>query len=346
MPPPQEALPAQAFPAISAPSPPVSVDISSLVSAGSPRLLGVNQEHAEALAEIDGNLPPILIQRSTMRVIDGMHRVDAARIRGEEKICAQFVDCADDEAFLMAVAANIKHGLPLTLADRRTAALRIIQLRPEASDRWIGKIAGLADKTIAAIRRSEAGSIPQPDRRVGRDGRVRPLNAAEGRRVAGDLLTANPSIPLHQVAQDAGISLRTARDVQNRIQRGMDPVPPKLRLPDDVSPQSGRSGQAAPESSRADAKRPAGEVDFESVLHRFKQDPSLRYTETGRIFLRWLHSPRLLKASDWKEIVDFIPSHCAHDTILIARSCALSWLALADELDGRCKRMNNLPQGL
>lgn len=338
----EEFLSARTVSSITISSLPVApVDISSLVSADSPRLLGVNQEHAQALAEVDGDMPPILVQRSTMRVIDGMHRVDAARMRGQDKISVQFLDCADDEAFLLAVAANIKHGLPLTLADRRTAALRIVRLRPEASDRWIGKVAGLADKTVASIRRGEAGSTSQPNHRVGLDGRVRPLNSAEGRRMASELLTASPGIPLQQVARQAGISLGTARDVQNRIRQGIDPVPPKVQHVNGASPNANGSTREAGHAGR----RPSSEVDFDSILDRFKRDPSLRYIETGRRFLRWLHSSRLLMASDWKEIVEFIPSHCTHDMIQIARSNAMSWLAFADELDARFKRINSLPCG-
>src|ERR1700722_20377313 len=160
------------------------VTIGSLMAADSPRLQGVDLAHAEALAEIDSDLPPILVQRSTMRVIDGMHRLDAARIRGEKEICVRFFDCGEDEAFLLAVASNIKHGLPLTLADRRAAAARIISLRPDASDRWIAGIAGLAAKTVATIRRDAPDPVPSLTRRVGRDGRIRPLHAAEGRRLA------------------------------------------------------------------------------------------------------------------------------------------------------------------
>src|SRR5271155_3998957 len=92
------------------------VPLSSLQPADSPRLEGLDAAHAETLAEIESELPPILVQRSTMRVIDGMHRLSAAWIRGHEKIQVQFVDCDEFDAFLVAVAANIRHGLPLTLA--------------------------------------------------------------------------------------------------------------------------------------------------------------------------------------------------------------------------------------
>ncbi len=300
------------------------VSVSSLVAADSPRLHGVDVAHAEALAGVDGELPPILVQRSTMRVIDGMHRLSVALSRGQEKIRVQFSDCGEDEAFLLAVAANIKHGLPLTLADRRAAAERIIRIRPDASDRWIAEIAGLAAKTVAAIRRNAADSMPGLTRRVGRDGRIRPLNVAEGRRRATEILTSDPNASLQQIARDAGISVGTVRDVRKKLRQGLDPVAPKPR----ISPENGETASA--KTSKADS-----EVDFDSILQRLRQDPSLRYTESGRAFLRWLRPPRLMESSDWEGIIDYIPPHCTFDVARIAHSCAATWGAFAEKLDRR-----------
>jgi hypothetical protein len=293
------------------------------VPAGSPRLDGVDQSHAEALAELDGELPPIFVQRSTMRVIDGMHRLGAARIRGQDQICVQFFDCREDEAFLLAVSTNIKHGLPLTLADRRAAAARIIHLRPDASDRWIAEIAGLAAKTVAAVRGSVPGPMPSLNRRVGRDGRIRPLSSAEGRLRASEFLSSNPDASLRQIARDAGISVGTARDVREKVRQGVDPVMPKQRVCQED------------EETRVNARKARSEADFPSILQRLRQDPSVRYTESGRTLLRWLCPPRLMQSPEWEGIVGCIPPHCTFDMIRIARSCARAWEGFAEELDRR-----------
>jgi ParB-like chromosome segregation protein Spo0J len=58
------------------------VSIESLAESGSPRLAGQNEEHARLLAESGLELPPIVVHRPTRRVIDGMHRLAAARLRG------------------------------------------------------------------------------------------------------------------------------------------------------------------------------------------------------------------------------------------------------------------------
>ena len=67
---------------------PVTVPVSSLLSGDSPRLAGENLEHVQLLAVVQG-LPPILVHRSTMRVIDGMHRLRAAKLRGDETIAVR-----------------------------------------------------------------------------------------------------------------------------------------------------------------------------------------------------------------------------------------------------------------
>jgi ParB/Sulfiredoxin domain len=63
------------------------------------------------IAEVPAaQLPPILVQRATSRVIDGMHRVRAATIRGEDLISGRLVGCSDDAAFILSVRANNSHG--------------------------------------------------------------------------------------------------------------------------------------------------------------------------------------------------------------------------------------------
>src|SRR6267154_66006 len=107
-------MPAPAAPAALLPGlPDQESDESALISldllkpADSPRLDGLDSRHAQVLAEIEVSLPPILVRRSTMRVIDGMHRLDAARIKGHDTISVRYFDGSEEDAFLLAVAANV-----------------------------------------------------------------------------------------------------------------------------------------------------------------------------------------------------------------------------------------------
>src|SRR5262249_43856292 len=102
------------------------VPVGSLLPADSPRVGGERLDHVRALADAAVDLPPILVHRPSMRVIDGMHRLRAAQLRGERTIEVQFFDGSDDLVFVAAVQANISHGLPLSRADRQAAAVRIL----------------------------------------------------------------------------------------------------------------------------------------------------------------------------------------------------------------------------
>jgi hypothetical protein len=200
------------------------IAINSLLGSHSPRLNGEDVQHVNVLASTGTSLPPIIVHRQTMRVIDGMHRLRAAQMLGQRDIAVEFFDGSEDEAFVRAVQANTAHGLPLSLADREAAATRILRLHPDRSDRWIAGITGLAAKTVCAIRRRMGMEYCNNTARVGQDGRVRPIDSAQGRRIARDMLTAHPEASLRQIARTAGISPGTVRDVRKRLQNGDDPI--------------------------------------------------------------------------------------------------------------------------
>ncbi|WP_433663067.1 ParB N-terminal domain-containing protein [Nocardia sp. CA-128927] len=295
--------------------------ISALLPADSPRLDGVDSEHVRVLAETRAALPPILVHRETMRVIDGMHRLRAARFRGHETIEVQFFDGGQEDAFVRAVEANTAHGLPLTLADRRAAAGRILAAHPEWSNRFVAKVTGLADTTVGAIRLRPTAGLPQLDARVGSDGRTRPLDSAEGRRRACDIITDRPDASLREIARAAGISPETARDVRERIRRGDDPVPAKARVPRPKSEQCKCAGQPGPATT-----------DLHTALHSLRRDPSVRFSGAGRSLLQWLGVYQI-NPENSTDFLRAIPPHCAATVAELARGCAEKWNQIADELD-------------
>ena len=77
-----------------------------------------------------------------MKVVDGMHRVLAARMRGDTRISARFFQGDEQDAFLLSIILNRRHGLPLTRADRAAAVERILRSHPEWSDRALAALAG------------------------------------------------------------------------------------------------------------------------------------------------------------------------------------------------------------
>lgn len=307
------------------------VPIVELQPGDSPRLSGEDLAHAAALAECDTDLPPILVHRPTMRVIDGMHRLRAALLRGKTEIAARFFAGSEEAAFVLSVEANTTHGLPLTLVDREAAAARILRSHPHWSDRAIAGATGLAARTINAIR-SRTDDVPtQVTRRLGRDGRVRPLNAVEGRLRAHAVILEHPEASLRQIARASGISLGTARDVRERVRHGMDPIPDRH--------QEDRRSRGKPAVSAKRVPAP----DCAQVLQSLRRDPSLRFTDSGRALLRLLDAA-VTATRDCKEAVQTIPPHCSYPIIELARGVAAEWLELAQALQERADSTDEFAQ--
>jgi ParB-like chromosome segregation protein Spo0J len=310
----------------------VMVPLSSLVLDDSPRLGGENASHTRTLAEADADLPPILVHRSTMRVLDGLHRVQAARLKGAVRISARYFDGDAREAFVKAVEANISHGLPLSLSDRKAAAKRVIASYPEWSDRAVATATGLSAKTIGRIRSRSSDASTQSNTRVGKDGRSRPLDAAEGRARAAALIAERPAATLREIARSAGVSLGTAYDVRRRLDGGAELVPPGAR--------NSRTAGSKPE--RGEANHPRAPINGQrvtgdapngvpsSLLKGLKRDPSLRYSESGRNILAWLDA-RVMDPADWSRVINSVPPHCLYVIADIAMGCAQAWEELAQQ---------------
>lgn len=305
-------------------SPETSVPISALSAGDSPRVNGEDVEHTGLLAQIEAKLPPIVVHRSTMRVIDGAHRLHAATIRGEKAIDVRFFDGTEADAFVLAVQLNQAHGLPLSLSDRKNAAARIVGSHPEWSNRRIAAATGLAANTVGAVRRRASVQTAQSDVRVGRDGRVRPTDIAAGRQRAGKLLVSDPNASLRQIAKAVGVSPATVSDVRARISRGEPAVTPRQRA---LVPAQRHEHQVA-EVNDDERLEPA------SSLRDLRRDPSVRFTESGRVLLRLLEASAI-EPQQWDQIVDSIPQHCQRAVVRIARDCAASWRWIAERLDQR-----------
>jgi ParB-like chromosome segregation protein Spo0J len=311
-----------------------AIMVASLLAADSPRLGGINEDHVRLLAETDMTLPPILVHRNTMRVIDGMHRLHAARLKGQHEIAVEFFHGNRDEAFLRAVQENVAHGLPLSLAERRAAARRIIASHPQLSDRALATATGLAAKTIATLRRGSTADSPQLSARIGADGRLHPLDGSAGRLRAAEIIADDPGAPLRQVARAAGVSVGTAHDVRTRIRRGENPLPLQQRTPRVVSEPSSRPALARPRNATTSLRGSAQTRAGRSILQSLMKDPSLRHTNTGRELLRWLCT-HVITADNWPSLIEAVPPHCAEVVAELARQCARTWEQFAQELQQR-----------
>jgi hypothetical protein len=290
--------------------------ISALTRPASPRSAGIDFEHVRRLAEVVDPLPPILVHRPTMQIIDGFHRVAAALHQGRDSVHVQFAYGPADLVFVMAVGANTTHGLPLSLADRRMAAARIIRTHAHWSDRAIAGVTGLSSKTVRGIR-SEEGTAASDEPRVGKDGRVRPVNSTAGRALAAELIQKKPTASLREIAAEAGVSPNTVRDVRSRLHRNDDPV------------LAGSRSRRRRTSPSPDLRHTP--ADITPILDTLTRDPMLRMNVGGRKLLRWVHLHAV--GPEAADALDPAPAHCLEHLIELAKRCSANWAKVASDLE-------------
>jgi hypothetical protein len=218
------------------------------------------------------------------------------------------------------------------------AAARILASRPQWSDRAIAAAAGLSAKAVAAIRGRSSDSGPQLNIRIGRDGRVRPLDGTQGRLRASEIISSRPDLSLREIAREAGISVATAKNVRERIRQGRDPLPPRQRAGEEGS--VGVRGPALagrPTAAARPATRAVKVVDWPSVRQKLCKDPAVRYGASGRAFLHWFDA-HSIDSVEWKPVIDAVPRHWIDDIAALARSYSDRWLEIAETLERQHRR--------
>ncbi|MFI6044237.1 ParB/RepB/Spo0J family partition protein [Nocardia sp. NPDC051321] len=127
-----------------------SVPISELQITDSPRFVGVDTDHIRVLAEVEESLPPIIVHRSTMRVLDGVHRLRAAQLLDRTEIVACFFDGDDADAFVLSVERNISHGQPLSRPERGVERPGADRLRLKRGGLRLGVCASVPNRVVAS----------------------------------------------------------------------------------------------------------------------------------------------------------------------------------------------------
>jgi hypothetical protein len=198
-------------------------------------------------------------------------------------------------------------------------------------------ITGLSAKAIASLRTSATGDTQFYGKRLGRDGKRRPVIAGEGRRRAAEYLNSHPDASLRQVARETDVSLGTVHDVRDRIRRGTLHVVEEPGRPAEQVASDSTTSVAAGPASLARSLPPrretgnAQQLVWPAISAKLTSDPALRYTDGGRAFLRWMtvHS---MQADEWREFIDSIPQRWLKDVCQIAASMNEEWRQFAEQL--------------
>ena len=282
---------------------------------------GVDPRHVELLSEIEGHWSPVLVWGPDNLVVDGAHRVAAAKRLGLATILAQSFDGSKVDAFVESVQRNSQHGLPLTLRDRIRATRRIVQIHPEWSDRRIAKVCGLSSTTVGRVRRDTftADAVP-PLTRIGMDGRKHPVEPGTTRQRVMKALEHNPTGSLRTIAAVACASPETVRTVRNSLQTD--------RVIGSNEPV--RSRQATPRT--VEQVQPTQRT---SVLKHVNGDSALTSCTNSERLLKWLESASMIQR--WPDYVDLIPLGRIYELADEAMGLSEQWVSFARALEARGK---------
>jgi len=167
------------------------IEISSLVTEGLQTRDGlaksVVKEYAETL-QSGGKLPPVEVIRENRPdedgsvrpiyyLVDGYHRIDAAKRCKRTVIDAEVTDGTFTDAVRRVIKANAAHGLRRSNADKRNALKMAWDHRQELfggepSNQVLAEACGVSDRTVIRYRPLfTGGDNVTPCARVGKDGK-------------------------------------------------------------------------------------------------------------------------------------------------------------------------------
>jgi hypothetical protein len=132
-------------------------------------------EYDALLRDIEerGIVEPLVITTKNV-VLDGRHRLMAARALGIDDLPVRVVEEPGDEFEFMVKAAIIRRQL--TTQQRKDLAAKLIAAEPEKSDRSIAKTTGISHPTVAKVRAEgeESGQVAEVATSTGSDGKTYP----------------------------------------------------------------------------------------------------------------------------------------------------------------------------
>lgn len=100
-------------------------------------------------------MPPLRVQKGTLRLIGGRHRLEAVSEVGTDFIRVIEVDVPDDDLWMESYADNRTNGVQMTLKEKTHAARRLLLEKPDWSNQKISTWAGIHVNTVGNWRREE-----------------------------------------------------------------------------------------------------------------------------------------------------------------------------------------------
>jgi len=114
----------------------------------------LDEEAIERYRDCLQELPPIVVDRETMTVLDGRHRVEAHRREGVETIPVKYDSCPQHLFLARAYALNARHGLPVGNAKRDEIIVELSQGKDGAdpmSEEGIAQIMEISQQRVSQV---------------------------------------------------------------------------------------------------------------------------------------------------------------------------------------------------
>jgi ParB-like chromosome segregation protein Spo0J len=329
----------------------VDLPVARIAAGPKVRKERIDLDHAQRLVPVLDACPPIKVREvgDGYQLVDGQHRLSAAKFGNRPTIRGVVLALSDAEAFVESVKSNHDHGLPLTFAERSTAAARMVELYPDWSDRVIANACAVHESVIAGLRPT-ARDAQLDGKRTGADGKRRPATKADQqakRKVIADVLEKNPDWSLHRVAEFAGASPMTVASVRTEMEQkkspGVGPGGPSVEPPDSAgtAPGDDRSEEGAdpaprhlaPVPDRGDEEPTPTVGDYLNWWpQRWAEDVEMQQSNAARDFAR-LMDRRMFRGPEAEDIAECCPVSRRKHAITAARYMADAWTALADQLE-------------
>ncbi len=176
-------------------------------------------------------LPPIVVFETDdgYLLADGFHRVEAAKRLEREEIEVNVMQGTRQAAEEHAAIANLKHGKPLTRAERGKAVEVMLKLHTERSDSWIADDMGVSKNTVAKYR-EELESNCQTDSCstfITKDGRKYPREIKQPKKdeQTSDEQVDEQSRETMQEVPDEQPKVAEAEAISDEIEQGADAEP-------------------------------------------------------------------------------------------------------------------------
>jgi hypothetical protein len=209
------------------------------------------------------------------------------------------------------------------MAERTRAAEQLLRSHRDWSDRAVAEQCGLDHKTVGRLRAAthDGGDDRRPAARLGRDGRLRPVDPVALRLRIAEVLSEEPTASLRWVASHVGASPETVRDVRERVRRGDDPVPAGLR--ERRGPAVGATVVSSPPGHEGVNAALGGVID----AHRRSRVPE---------FAAWFAARAV--DGEWLTHAGAVPLSRVYEVADQARARARAWQAFAQMLEHRALR--------